>query len=165
MLPLKRTRAGEAGRGFAVVAVEVKALAQESKTSAEKIEEMISTLNKSTKKAAVAMDDTHSLVIKGTTMSTEAFDAFQKIKVAAEGVANSVSEVAGASEQQAAAVEEITASVQEVRIKIEGTAKEAKEAAEAAEEATVAIDEVNKVVVNVNAIAESVSREMAKFTL
>ena len=41
---IEAARAGEHGRGFAVVASEVKSLAQESRSSAEKIEEMITQL-------------------------------------------------------------------------------------------------------------------------
>jgi methyl-accepting chemotaxis protein len=162
---IEAARAGDAGRGFAVVATEVKSLAQESRSSAEKIEEMITNLNESTRKAAVAMDDSRNQVQKGTQMSAEALEAFRKIKSAAEGVANVASEVAAATEEQAAAVQEITASVHEVRSKIDGTAKEAGNAAAAAQEASASISEVNKVVENVNKIADTVSREMAKFTI
>jgi methyl-accepting chemotaxis protein len=162
---IEAARAGEAGRGFAVVATEVKSLAQESRASAEKIEDMISTLNKSTKEAALAMDDAKNQVVKGTQMSAEALEAFRKIKVAAEGVANAAAEVAAASQEQAATVQEITASVHEVSTKIESTAKEASNAAAAAQEATASVSEVNRVVENVNKIADTVSREMAKFTI
>jgi len=162
---IEAARAGEAGRGFAVVATEVKSLAQESRASAEKIEDMISTLNKSTREAALAMDDAKNQVVKGTQMSAEALEAFRKIKVAAEGVANAAAEVAAASQEQAATVQEITASVHEVSSKIESTAKEASNAAAAAEEATASVSEVNRVVENVNKIADNVSCEMAKFTI
>ena len=43
---IEAARAGDAGRGFAVVATEVKSLAQESRNSAERIEEMIGNLEK-----------------------------------------------------------------------------------------------------------------------
>ncbi|MFA4859219.1 methyl-accepting chemotaxis protein [Methanoregula sp.] len=162
---IEAARAGEAGRGFAVVATEVKSLAQESRGSAEKIGEMIATLNKSTRAAAVAMNDAKNQVTKGTQMSAEALEAFRKIKVAAEGVANAAAEVAAASQEQAATVQEITASVHEVSSKIDSTAKEASNAAAAAEEATASVSEVNRVVENVNKIADNVSREMAKFTV
>jgi len=162
---IEAARAGEAGRGFAVVATEVKSLAQESRSSAEKIGEMISTLNKSTREAAVAMDDARNQVMKGTKLSAEALDAFRKIKVAAEGVANAAAEVAAATEEQAATVEEITASVHEVSTKIESTAREASNAAAAAEEATASVGEVNRVVEHVNKIADNVAREMGKFTV
>jgi methyl-accepting chemotaxis protein len=162
---IEAARAGDAGRGFAVVATEVKSLAQESRGSAEKIEEMITNLNKSTKKAAVATEDAKALVIKGAQLSSEALEAFRKISTAAEAVASAASEVAAASEEQAATTEEITASVHEVRAQIEGVTKEASNAAAASEEASASINEVNHVVENVNKIADNVSREMSKFTV
>jgi len=54
---IEAARAGDAGRGFAVVATEVKSLAQESRNSAERIEEMIGNLKKSTQNASQAMSD------------------------------------------------------------------------------------------------------------
>lgn len=162
---IEAARAGDAGRGFAVVATEVKSLAQESRGSAEKIEEMITTLNKSTKNAAVAMDDAKSLVIKGAEMSNEALEAFRRISTAAENVASAASEVAAAAEEQAATTEEITASVHEVRNQIEGVTKEASNAAAATEEASASVNEVNRQVENINRVVENVALEMAKFTI
>jgi methyl-accepting chemotaxis protein len=61
---IEAARAGEHGRGFAVVASEVKSLAQESRSSAEKIEDMITQLNLATKKATDAMESSKILVTK-----------------------------------------------------------------------------------------------------
>jgi methyl-accepting chemotaxis protein len=162
---IEAARAGEAGRGFAVVATEVKALAQESRSSAEKIEEMIATLNTSTRNAATAMGEASTMVTRGTRMSAEALDAFRKIRTAAEEVANGAAEVAAASQEQAAVVQEITASVHEVRTKIDSTATEAEHATAAANEAASSIGDVKKVVENVNRIVDNLSRDMAKFTV
>ncbi len=108
---IEAARAGEHGRGFAVVAAEVKSLAQESRMSAERIEEMIKNLNTSTKNANDAMEAAKDLVTRGTAASSEALEAFRIIQTSVETVARSATEVAAATEEQAATTEEITASV------------------------------------------------------
>lgn len=150
---IEAARAGEHGRGFAVVASEVKSLAQESRMSAEKIEDMITQLNLATKKATDAMESSKALVSKGSVESSQALAAFRTIQSAAENVANSASEVAAASEEQAATTEEITASVNEVAHLIEQTAKEAGDAAAATEESAAAIDEISRMIKTVNDVA------------
>jgi methyl-accepting chemotaxis protein len=162
---IEAARAGDAGRGFAVVASEVKSLAEESRSSAEKIEQMITELNKATKGATTATESAKELVTKGAQMSHEALNAFNKIKEGAEKVASAASEVAAAAEEQAATTEEITASIHEVRSQVEGTSKEASNSAAATEEATASINEINRVVDNLNKIVENVSKEMAKFKI
>jgi methyl-accepting chemotaxis protein len=150
---IEAARAGEHGRGFAVVASEVKSLAQESRSSAEKIEEMITQLNLATKKATEAMEGSKVLVTKGFQESEQALEAFRQIQKAAEAVANSASEVAAATQEQAATTEEITASVHEVASMIERTAKEAGDAAAATEESAAAIDEITHMIQTVNNVA------------
>jgi len=150
---IEAARAGEHGRGFAVVASEVKSLAQESRSSAEKIEEMITQLNHATKKATDAMEGSKVLVSKGFQESQQALDAFRQIQKAAETVANSASEVAAATEEEAATTEEITASMQEVTNLIEETAKESGDAAAATEESAAALDEITRMIQTVNDVA------------
>ncbi|WP_321504414.1 methyl-accepting chemotaxis protein [uncultured Methanoregula sp.] len=160
---IEAARAGEHGRGFAVVASEVKSLAQESRSSAEKIEEMITQLNLATKKAADGMAEAKKLVGKGAAESQQALDAFRTIQKAAETVANSASEVAAATEEQAATTEEITASVHEVANLIERTAKEAGDAAAATEESAAAIDEITLMIQTVNDVAIGAMEANKKF--
>lgn len=160
---IEAARAGEHGRGFAVVASEVKSLAQESRSSAEKIEEMITQLNLATKKATDAMEGSKALVSKGLGESQQALDAFKTIQKAAETVANSASEVAAATEEQAATTEEITASVHEVANLIERTAKEAGDAAAATEESAAAIDEITRMIQTVNDTAVQAMEANKKF--
>jgi len=160
---IEAARAGEHGRGFAVVASEVKSLAQESRSSAEKIEDMITHLNTATKKATDAMDASRGLVEKGVVASADALAAFKKIQSAAETVANSASEVAAATEEQAATTEEITASVHEVAHLIEQTAKEAGDAAAATEESAAALDEITRMIQTVNDVAVEAMNANRKF--
>ena len=160
---IEAARAGEHGRGFAVVASEVKSLAQESRSSAEKIEEMITQLNVATKKAADGMEIAQTMVKKGVEESQQALEAFKTIQKAAEAVANSASEVAAATEEQAATTEEITASVHEVANLIERTAKESGDTAAATEESAAAIDEITRMIQTVNDVAVQAMEANKKF--
>lgn len=160
---IEAARAGEHGRGFAVVASEVKSLAQESRSSAERIEDMITQLNAATKKATDAMEASKELVDKGVAASADALAAFRKIQTAAETVVNSASEVAAATEEQAATTEEITASVHEVGGIIERTAKEAGDAAAATEESAAALDEITRMIQTVNNVAVEAMEANRKF--
>lgn len=160
---IEAARAGEHGRGFAVVASEVKSLAQESRSSAEKIEDMITQLNAATKKATEAMEASKVIVSKGAIASADAVSAFKKIQVAAETVANSASEVAAAIEEQAATTEEITANVHEVGSLIEQTAKEAGDAAAATQESAAALDEITRMIQQVNDTAVEATEANSRF--
>ena len=160
---IEAARAGEHGRGFAVVASEVKSLAQESRSSAEKIEEMITQLNLATRKATDAMESSKVLVSKGLTESQQALESFRTIQKAAETVANSAGEVAAATQEQAATTEEITASASEVARLIEETAKESGDTAAATEESAAAIDEISRMIQTVNEVALGAMEANRKF--
>ena len=150
---IEAARAGDAGRGFAVVAAEVKSLAQESRNSAERIEEMIGNLKTSTQNASQAMGEAKSTVDQGATMVTETLQAFNRIASAVENVARSAADVAAATEEQAATTEEVTASISEVAELIQGTADEVSVAAAAAEESSAALDEITRMVDEVSRVA------------
>ena len=160
---IEAARAGDAGRGFAVVATEVKSLAQESRNSAERIEEMIASLKKSTQSASEAMSNAKSVVEQGSIMVTETLHSFNEIAAAVERVASSATEVAAATEEQAATTEEITASVSEVADLVEQTAKEASDAAAATEESSAALDEIARMVKTVDQVAVEAMEANKKF--
>ncbi len=162
---IEAARAGEAGRGFAVVATEVKSLAQESRNSAERIEEMIATLKKSTQNASTAMGESRQVVEKGEKMVTETVDAFKRIAGAIDKVAKSASEVASATEEQAATTEEVTASVNEIGKLVEQTAKETADSAAATEESSAALDEITRMIQTVETIAKEATEANKHFKI
>jgi len=162
---IEAARAGDAGRGFAVVATEVKSLAQESRNSAEKIEEMIANLQKSTQNAATAMGDSRVVVEKGGRMVSETVTSFNDIAKAVDKVAKSASEVAAATEEQAATTEEVTANISELASFVDKTAKEASDAAAATEESSAALDEITRMVQAVSSVAVEVTETNRKFKI
>lgn len=160
---IEAARAGDAGRGFAVVATEVKSLAEESRTSAEKIAEMIGNLQKQTQTAAETVAISNTEVKDGSIALKETLENFNKIVDSIDQISRNVTEVAAASEEQAASVEEVTASINEVSDLVRNTSKEATDAAAVSEETAAALDQITKVIGNVNNIVVKVSTEVSKF--
>jgi methyl-accepting chemotaxis protein len=160
---IEAARAGEAGRGFAVVATEVKSLAVESRTSAERISEMIANLQKQTMNAVEAVSASNDGVKKGSEALHETLTSFNNIVSSIDKISQNISDVAAAAEEQAASAEEITASVNEVGGLMQGTTREATDAAAASEESSAAIDQITKVVANVNTIVDKVTKEVSRF--
>ena len=160
---IEAARAGDAGRGFAVVATEVKSLAVESRTSAERISEMIASLQKQTQNAVDAVSASNAGVREGSAALQETLSSFNNIVTSIDKISQNVSDVAAAAEEQAASVEEVTASVNEVGGLMQATTREATDAAAASEESSAAIDQITKVVANVNTIVDKVTKEVSRF--
>jgi len=160
---IEAARAGEAGRGFAVVAAEVKSLAQDSRKSAENIEDLIGSLQARAKQATQAMEKSTLAVTEGSQALEQTLSAFNQIGHTIEDINKNTVEVASASEEQAASVEEVTASIQEVSDLVQNTSQEAGEAAAATEEASASIDDMTRTMNGVVKVIDNISNEMSKF--
>ena len=160
---IEAARAGDAGRGFAVVATEVKSLAVESRSSAERIAGMIEKLQTQTNHAVDAVAAANSGVSEGSRALHDTIVSFSKIAGSIDKISQHVSEVAAAAEEQAASIEEVAASVSEVMTLINNSSKEAMDSAAASEESSAAIDQITRVVGNVNTIVDNVSKEISRF--
>lgn len=162
---IEAARAGEMGRGFAVVAAEVKALALESRQSAEKITDMISNLQKQSQKAAGAVNGATVAVRDGNVLLSDTLAVFGKLAGSVEEISMNIEQVASMNEEQAAAVEEITSSMHEVSAMLKDTAKEAVDSATATGESSASVEKLRVIVDQVAGIAEQISVSMARFTL
>ncbi len=160
---IEAARAGDAGRGFAVVATEVKSLAAESRASAEKIAEMINSLQTQTNSAVDAVASSNTGVKQGSEALQETLSSFSKIVTSIDQISKNISDVAAAAEEQAASVEEVTASINEVGGLMQSTSKESTDVAAASEESAAAIDQITKVIGNANTIVDKVTKEVSRF--
>ena len=160
---IEAARAGEAGRGFAVVAAEVKSLAQESRSSAENIAEMIGSLQIKSANAGKSAELTTEAVTGGSAALGETLMTFSELARSVEEISGNIEQVASMTEEQAASSEEIAASVQEVSGLLEGTSKEAVEMAGITEETAASLDQLKTIIQNVNSITETVSGAVTRF--
>ncbi|MFZ6861760.1 methyl-accepting chemotaxis protein [Undibacterium sp. Ji67W] len=97
---VEAARAGEQGRGFAVVASEVRNLAQRSAGAAKEIKELIG--------------DSVAKVDIGSTLVDDAGKNMEEIVAAIKRVADIISEIAAASEEQSAGIGEVNGAISDM---------------------------------------------------
>ena len=142
---IEAARAGEAGRGFAVVADEIRQLAEQSRTSAEEIREIVEALIMNSDTSVRKMNHvSDSIVVQNdkldetlkvfTALSAEVSSVMKAIKAIAaqtktlaelrEGVVNIVEGLAAIAEENAAGAQETSASMYEVGLILEECTKQ-----------------------------------------
>ncbi|MBC3860528.1 HAMP domain-containing protein [Undibacterium jejuense] len=97
---VEAARAGEQGRGFAVVASEVRNLAQRSAGAAKEIKELIG--------------DSVAKVDIGSTLVDDAGKNMEEIVAAIKRVADIISEIAAASEEQSSGIGEVNGAISDM---------------------------------------------------
>ncbi len=162
---IEAARAGDAGRGFAVVAAEVKALATESRSSAESIAEMISSLQNKSELAGKSANGAAVAVKEGNEALVETLGVFGKLVDSVEGISLHIEQVAAMSEEQASSTEEITATVNEISNLLEGNAKQAVDIAGGAEESAASLDELRRIIGHVGDETKDVADAVSNFRI
>ena len=162
---IEAARAGDAGLGFAVVAGEVKALANQTGSSAQKIAAMISDLENQSTKAVFAMDGAGEAIEHGGVALQETIEIFNQLTTAVEKISSNMSSVAGATEEQAATFEEITASINEMNDLVKLTSKDALNSSATAEEALAVVEQITTIINEINEAVDTTNQEMHRFQI
>lgn len=108
---IEAARAGEHGRGFAVVATEVQKLAERTRSATQDIAQMVGEIQTSTDTTIQTMERGQQQVQAGEDASRLAEQALTKIVGEIGSVKLMVTQIAAATEEQAAATHEITRTV------------------------------------------------------
>jgi methyl-accepting chemotaxis protein len=111
---IEAARAGEQGRGFAVVADEVRKLAERTQQATKEISVTVKSIQHQTGTAVREMTSGAENVAKGNAAAANAKGALEKIIERTRHVADIISQVATASEQQAATVTEIAQGIEKI---------------------------------------------------
>ena len=129
---IEAARAGEAGRGFAVVADEVRKLAERTQKATKEISNTIKIIQNDTGEAVGSMQAGTRLVGEGQTALQGASEAFSAILQRTERVSDVMSQLASASEEQAATSNVMAQSVSSIAEVIEDAAQSVGHIAESA---------------------------------
>jgi methyl-accepting chemotaxis protein len=130
---IEAARAGGDSEGFAVVADEVKNLAEESKTQAGEIEELVDSIQAGTEQAAAELDELEDETSDGYEASKEALDTFSDIEQLVTSVSTALDEVETATEEQSESAEELAMMIDEASRKAGRISEELSQIAQANE--------------------------------
>ncbi|MFT4926070.1 MAG: methyl-accepting chemotaxis protein [Phenylobacterium sp.] len=111
---IEAARAGEQGRGFAVVADEVRNLAGRTQESTSQIHKLIERLQKGTRHAVTAMDQSRVFVESSMTEAANSGEALDRITLTVGKINDMNTQIASASEEQSTTAEQINQNVRVV---------------------------------------------------
>ncbi|MBJ7986772.1 MULTISPECIES: methyl-accepting chemotaxis protein [Bacillus] len=111
---IEAARAGEQGKGFAVVADEVRKLAEQSKTAATDINQLLHQIQNDTKTASSMMSQGRSEAFEGINVIREAGSSFTTIVGQVNTVSTQIQDISATAEEMAASAEEMNASLNNI---------------------------------------------------
>lgn len=162
---IEAARAGDHGRGFAVVAEEVRLLAEQSKTSADQITNLIHHIQFHTSTAVNSMADGLKEVEVGTTVIHETGENFKRIYDSVQMVTNRIHLVSSSAEQMAKTTQNITNNVQALATIAKDTSSNSQNVAAASEQQLATMQEMSASSLALNRLAEELQEELTKFQI
>jgi methyl-accepting chemotaxis protein len=162
---IEAARAGEQGRSFAVVANEVRKLAEESGSAAEKISQLILSVKDDINKAVLSMEETSAAVQQGRGGVSEAGDAFRQILRAVEDVNRQIAQMTQAAATISADTAKIVGSADYIAQLADSIANDTQEVAAASEQHTASSQEMTATAETLADMAARLSDQVKRFTI
>jgi methyl-accepting chemotaxis protein len=162
---IEAARAGEAGRGFAVVAEEVRKLATEAASSAEKIAEIIKQIQGENTKVATSIEVATREISSGREVLTYTGDALEDIvRVVVEEV-KKVQEISALTQQQTQGAQELVKTIDEIAKVAEDNAAATEEASAATTQQTASMEQMAQAAQQLSRLADRLKTLVAKFNV
>jgi methyl-accepting chemotaxis protein len=162
---IEAARAGEHGKGFAVVSQEVRKLAEESKTSAEKISVLLFGFKETIDLAIQNMAQGTKIVEASSTSVAIAGEKFNGILASTESVSAQIEDVSAVTEEMSASSEQIAASLEDFGQLSRGTANISKELAASTDSQEEAMNNISDLTTSLTNLSEKLEQSIRKFKI
>ncbi|PEQ59184.1 methyl-accepting chemotaxis protein [Bacillus cereus] len=139
---IEAARAGEQGKGFAVVADEVRKLAEQSKTAATDINQLLHQIQNDTETASSMMSQGRSEAFEGINIIREAGTSFTTIVEQVNKVSTQMQDISATAEEMAASAEEMNASLNNIASISTEVSSETAATAQSAEQKVIVMNEM-----------------------
>jgi methyl-accepting chemotaxis protein len=160
---IEAARAGEQGKGFAVVAAEVGKLAEQSQTSAQKIESLIQTIQGETRNMAGSMVTVTKEVQEGLRVVDSAGQSFEHIQNSTQNVALQLQEVYASTQEMSEKTEKILGIVADIEESSKETAAGTQNISSATEEQLATMEQISATTTSLAEMAEDMQQNIKRF--
>ena len=162
---IEAARAGEHGKGFAVVADEIRKLAENSKTSTNKITDLINEIQSDVNVAVVSMDEGTKQVQVGIEVVDKAGQKFKEISNLVQEVTTQVEEISVASESIEKGSKQVVAAMEKVDEVSMNVSDKSETIAANIEEQSSSMNEISSSSESLAQIGGELMNEISKFKL
>ena len=121
---VEAARAGEYGKGFGVVAGEIRQLADQSRKSADKINNLVTDVQAAMNSAVMVTDEGKKTAESSIELALDTAESFIGVKDSINSVFANTSEISSAAKQQAVGIQEILAAVNALNLGAMDTASD-----------------------------------------
>jgi len=160
---IEAARAGEQGKGFAVVADEVRKLAEQSKTAATDINQLLHQIQQDTETANSMMSQGRSEASEGIHVIREAGNSFTTIVEQVNKVSTQMQDISATAEEMAASAEEMNASLNNIASISTEVSSETAATAQSAEKKVVTMNEMTQTAKQMKQTVEELDQLVSHF--
>jgi methyl-accepting chemotaxis protein len=112
---IEAARAGEEGKGFAVVAMEVRQLAEQSRTATARVRDILNEIQQATNTAVMVTEEGSKGAENGVALVERAGEAIRNLAAAIEDAAQSAAQIAASTQQQTNGMEQLTVAMASIQ--------------------------------------------------
>ena len=160
---IEAARAGEAGRGFAVVAREVTTLAEQSRSGARQVSELVRKIGDSTTAAVNCIYESRKLAAEGVQLAAHADTALEHIVRTVEDSCREIDGVLNVTQEEVAQSDIIIELIDSLATVIENTAESAQQVTAATQQTSSVMEVLTSTSAESNTLAGTLRSEIGHF--